>query len=306
MKPDTLKAMQTVLAIMLISLSACAGNEDDIQISLNEEGKYGTPEHLLQTEVYQRHAGSAVKILAIGNSFTHNAATYMPFLIENLNADSICIAKLTRSSCSLKMHWDNHLSNNPDYEFYYSDAGKWIESEINTIDEALLLFDWDIIVLQQASVYSGYYSTYEPYLSNLLDLIKTYHPEARTAWHCTWAYREGTDHPNFDEYDRSPQKMYDAIMETSGKVSEKFDITIPAATLIWEMRKAFPDAEDGFSADGYHISSPVALYALSTLWYEYLLSARCGTSSRSITDLPSSIDRAMMNLIFEIPLKSLN
>lgn len=278
----------SIALAMIASLSAC-GNEEvpDPYIKPNEKE---TPEALRHTNVYERHKGSPLKILAIGNSFTHNAATYLPYLVEKVNADSVCIAKLTRSGCSLSMHWGSHLANTPDYDFFYSDKGEWeICDEIKTLDDALALFPWDIIVMQQASGESGYYSKYQPYLDYLLALIKETNPGAKTAWHYTWAYRKGTEHPYFADYGNDPEKMYQAIMEACDKASAGFDIRIPAAPLIREMRLQYPEAEDGFSSDGYHISDNLALYALSTLWYECLVAPYTGTNSLRVAEYPDGL-----------------
>lgn len=278
----------SIAVALLVSLSACG--KDDVPTPPVEPNDRETPEALRHTDVYRRHKESPLKILAIGNSFTHNAATYLPHLIETINADSICIAKLTRSGCSLSMHWSSHLSNIPDYDFFYSDSGKWEKSEeIKTIDDALALFSWDVIVMQQASGESGYYSKFQPYLDYLLALLKETNPGALTAWHYTWPYREGTDHPYFADYGKDPEIMYKAILEACDKASVGFDIKIPSASLIWEMRRQYPEAEDGFSADGYHISDKLALYALSTLWYECLIAPYTGTDSMHLTAYPDSL-----------------
>lgn len=231
-----------------------------------------------------------VRILAIGNSFTHNAATYMPWLIDRINGDSVYIAKLTRSGCSLEMHWNSHCNNTPDYEFHYSENGNWQLSDLKRIDDALSLYDWDIIVIQQASGHSGIYSTYQPYLDNLTQLIRQTNPDAKIAWHITWPYKAGTELDYFQSYNNDPLTMYESILEAAERASENLDIKIPSATLIWEMRQQYPEIEDQFSTDGFHISSDLALYALSTLWYECLVRPILDTSSLGIGEYPSKVD----------------
>lgn len=242
------------------------------------------------TQIYQQHKNAPLKILAIGNSFTHNAATYLPWLTNQLNGDSICIAKLTRSGCSLNMHWGNHVNDSPDYEFFFSNNGEWVAEDISTIDVALDILDWDIIVIQQASGLSGDYSTYNA-LPYLVQLFYETNPNAKLAWHYTWPYKEGTNHEDFPRYDNDPQKMYEAILDACDQASEDFDIRIPSATLIWEMRKQYPEVEDKFSTDGYHISSDLALYALSTLWYEFLIAPYMHSSSLNLEKYPDAIGK---------------
>lgn len=249
---------------------------------------------------WRRHHNSSLKILAIGNSFTINATTYLPLLLNNLNNDSICIARLTRSGCSLKMHWNNYETNSPDYDFYYSDQGKWRLSEIKTINEALRLFDWDIITIQQVSGYAGVYKSFQPYLDNLVGVFHAGNPDAKLAWHYTWAYTPWTKHPDFSQYDCDSEKMYESIIDACDKASANFDIKIPSATLIKRMREEYPEVENGFSEDGYHIVDDRALYALSTLWYEVLVRPYCGLSGLENTQLPYNVSAETMQRAFDI------
>lgn len=214
----------------------------------------------------------------------------MPWLFNTLNEDSICIARLTRSGCSLEMHWQSHAEDSPDYDFYFSDSGSWRLSDIKTIDDALHVLDWDVIVIQQASAWSGMYRTYQPYLDSLVKLFRETNPEAKLAWHYTWAYTASTDRTEFKNYDRNPEKMYNAIINAGDRASENFELSIPSATLIKRMREAYPEVENGFSEDGYHIADDIALYALSTLWYEVLAGPYTGTSSLGVTEFPAGID----------------
>lgn len=250
--------------------------------------KKDSPHH--DSPLWLRHRDSSLKILAIGNSFTSNATAFMPWLINQLNGDSICIARLIQSGCTLEMHWKSHLKNSSDYYFFYSDNGKWIDSDIKNIDTALELLDWDVIVIQQASHLSGIYSTFQPYLDNLVSLFYKTNPNAKLAWHYTWAYPPGTTNAAFKDYGSDSEKMYYAIIDAGDKASKNFDITIPSATLIKLMREEFKEVENGFTEDGLHISYDPALYALTMLWYEKLIRPTTGTSCLDYATLPATVN----------------
>lgn len=229
-----------------------------------------------------RHAGAPLKILAIGNSFTNCATHYLPRLIKYLNADSICVAKLVRNSASLSMHWSSHSNNSPDYEMYYSDDGAFVLTDINTIDRALTVMDWDIIVLQQASGIAGDYSTYYPALEYLMQLFRESNPNMKSGWQYTWAYMPGTQHADFYRYDHDPDKMHEASVAVSDRICEEnhIDIRIPSALLVRDLRNGFPEVTDGFSYDGVHIDMMgLGGFALSALWYECLVKPTGGVSS---------------------------
>lgn len=270
--------MPLFLVCLGVALSCSRDDFPDYYIgkkNTNANTLYIHPEDSL----WVRHHDTPLKILAIGNSFTNNASFYLPWLIEKLDGDSICFAKLTRSGCSLGMHWTSHVYGTPDYDLYYTDGGKWIKSEIKVFDDALCLMDWDIITLQQASAYSGVWSSYQPALDYLSRLIYESHPNARLAWHYTWAYRQGTQNEGFAHYGYDAETMYRAIMEAGDLASEGMDMKLPSATLIRDMRKAYPEVSNQFSEDGLHLSDDMALFALSLLWHDTLISPTTGTSS---------------------------
>ncbi len=284
--------------IIALALTSC---REEPEVVYEPALERPDPAMLMATPLWQRHAESSLKILCIGNSFTHNATSYMPWLLERLNGDSICIGMLTRSGCSLKQHWTNHSDNVEDYEFMYSDGGKWVKCDyVKTFDLALMFFDWDIITLQQMSGWAGLYRTYQPYLSYLVKLFKETNRNALLAWHYTWAYTPWTEHPEFQNYDNNSQKMYEAIIEAGDKASEEFDMRLPSATLIKMLRDAFPEVENGFSTDGYHIVDDFADFALSALWYEVLVGARYGTSVFPADVLPEEVGKEGMDKVEDI------
>ena len=280
----------TIFMMLLMVLTACGSDEDILPYIAPVKTTEAVRSEYADSPIYRRHKDAPVKILAIGNSFTENATSHMAWMSDVLNGDSICVTKLTHNGCSLAQHWSFHVNDSPEYKFYYTDAGRWVLSEINKLDDALELFDWDIIVIQQASGESGMYASYQPYLDNLVELFRATNPNAKIAWHYTWPYRAGTEHPYFPNYNCDPLTMYEAILEAGDQASARVDLSIPAATLVREMRKEYPEVENGFSTDGYHISDEMALFALSTLWYECLVAPCLGTSSINPPAYPVKVD----------------
>ena len=284
---------------MLFGLVSCNNQIDPF--NLDEEIKSSSSSiDKSYDSMWERHHNSTLKILAIGNSYTLNATYNLPTLINNLNEDKICFATLTRGNASLKYHWNSHKNNNSDYTLNYSDNGNWIHSSIKTIDEALRLLDWDIIVIQQVSSESGLYDTYQPYLDNLISLFRETNPGAKLAWHYTWAYTPWYQNDNFKNYNYDSEKMYNAILEAGDKASLTFDLSIPSATLIKQMREEFPEVQNGFSNDGTHITDEFAEYSLSSLWYEILISPYFSTSCLEQTFFPSNIDIRWQQKIMSI------
>lgn len=259
-----------------------------------------TPSAGNEDPLWMRHHGASVKILAIGNSFATNATAFLPRFFNTINADSVFIAVMTHPGCSLRRHWANHTGDLEEYSLVYSDDGEWKESSVDTFDEAINLLDWDIITLQQDSGNSGDYSTYQPYLDDIIGLLRVTNPQVSLAWHMTWSYTPDCKYEEFSRYDYDWKKMYDAIMDAGSKIIGGFDFTINSASLIKEMRETFPEIQDGFSSDGRHVTDITAQYALSSLWYEVLVAPKAGISCLGMKSLPSGVNEGLMERIDSI------
>lgn len=272
-----LKHLLWLILLPALLAGACS---DDKYVGLRApQAPVAYPVNRDSIPIYTRHKDTPLKILAIGNSFTNCAIHYLPHLIKGLEDDSVCVAKLVKSSASLSMHWKSHISNSADYDLYYSDGGTYKETDIKTIDEALTILDWDIIVIQQVSGLSGIYSSYEPYLHYLLELFQESNPGSLSAWQCTWAYMPGTVHQDFFRYEYDSERMYTAIIGACSRISSQVDIVIPSAVAIRRLREAFPEVEDGFTKDGFHLDlTGLAGVTLSALWHECLIEPYTGVS----------------------------
>ena len=109
-----------------------------------------------------------MKILAIGNSFSQDATRYLE-KIAKANGDTAEIATLYIGGCSLDKHFRNMKIDAKAYELIWNgeNTGFYV-----SIKEALLSREWDIITLQQQSLKSADFNTFEPYLSALNDYVK--------------------------------------------------------------------------------------------------------------------------------------
>ncbi len=296
----TFVPLLTIVTVSLLSLVSCSDPVELINYDYVPCTVFSGMNLDKDSPVWQRHNRTSIKILAIGNSFTSNATTHLPGLLNILNDDYICIMSLVRGGCSHDMHWKGHIDISSDYNSYYSDKGEWKLSGIKNIDRALVLFDWDIIVLQQVSSLSGIYSSYQPALDDLVRLFRETNPQALLALAFTWAYTPGTKNDAFKDYDRNAEKMYNAIIDACDKASKDFDIRIPSATLIKRMREEFKEVKNGFTDDGLHITYDPAMYALGLLWYEKLVAPLAGTSSLGATPLPDSVNAEDMSRVNKI------
>lgn len=219
-----------------------------------------------------------LRILAIGNSFSDDATTYLPDLLENLGVENVELARLYVGGCSLQRHMEFYNNEQAAYQFYHSKAGenKWIKSENNvTMQYALQMGQWDIITMQQASGDSGIYDSYVPYLEQLIAVVKEAQPNAQLAWHMTWSYSNDSNHQHYPRYGNNQIQMYGAIYDCVQKLkadAKEIDIIIPSGSMIQSLRaSAVNNAPTDLTRDGYHMGHGVGRYALACLWYETLI-----------------------------------
>ena len=117
-----------------------------------------------------------IKILSIGNSYSSDAFAYVPFILENMNVNAnIQIGILNMGGATLINHVNNFENSTSNYHYFlYNGGGSWQYRSQRTIQYALDNYDWDIIMLQQASGYAAYWSYYQPSLDTLISLLNNY------------------------------------------------------------------------------------------------------------------------------------
>lgn len=220
-----------------------------------------------------------LRILAIGNSFTDDAMEYLPALLDNLGVRNVELARLYVAGCSLERHMRMYERDEASYQYYRSEAGRnrWVKSARKvSLRQALRQGEWDIVVMQQASGFSGRYESYKPYLDSLIAVVRRAQPRARLAWHMTWAYAQGSTHPQFGDYGSDRTRMYnaicDAVLLMEAEHPDTFRYLIPSGQVIESLRLSeVNNPPMDFTRDGYHMDFGAGRYALACTWYEVLI-----------------------------------
>ncbi len=206
-----------------------------------------------------------MNVLCIGNSFSQDATRYL----HQVSGEELFVRNLYIGGCSLERHYNNIVGDIADYE--YQKNGRCLR--MISIAEALKKKKWDYITVQQVSQDSGIIDTYEPFLGEIVKYLKENCPSAKIVLHRTWAYAETSDHGGFVNYDRNRKKMYNAIVDTTNKIAEKygFDI-IPCGDAI-EMASQLPEFELGaelsMHRDGFHLSLDYGRYLAALVMNKY-------------------------------------
>ncbi|WP_243350254.1 DUF4886 domain-containing protein [Parabacteroides sp. FAFU027] len=221
----------------------------------------------------QAYSQKTIRILAIGNSFSEDAAESYVDDLAKADGVQLIIANLYIGGCSLETHWNNAVNNTAAYSYRKIVNGDTTRLDSKTLAYALADEPWDYISFQQVSQYSGRYNTYFPYLPNLMNYVKglATNPDVQYCMHRTWAYASNSTHSEYDYYQKNQMIMYDSIVDVTSRVAALMgiNIIIPAGTAIQNGRSSY--IGDNFNRDGYHLTYGLGRYTAACTWYEKML-----------------------------------
>lgn len=216
----------------------------------------------------------SVKVLAIGNSFSEDAAAaYLDDLAQAAGINLI-VGNAYIGGCSIDKHWQNANDNLSAYSYRKIIDGDSAHYVNKTLLQCLQDEDWDYITFQQVSQHAGMISTFFPSLTNLIAYVKTNarNQNLKLALHQTWAYAQNSTHSGFVNYNNNQQKMYNDVVNTINEVSQQtgIEIIIPSGTAIQNGRNSV--LGDIFCRDGFHLSYGLGRYTAACAWFEMLFS----------------------------------
>ena len=220
------------------------------------------------TTTKDKSSGKAIKVLAIGNSFSVDAMHNHLFdIFESAGYTDITLGNLYIGGCSLDTHYDNLKSNSPAYTFYLNTDNDWVKREGVSAATGIAAAKWDVITIQQVSSDSGRPQCYQN-LQSTLNIIKQKAPRAKILWHMTWAYQQDSDHWAFQHYNKDQMTMYNAIVSTVQEqvlTQNAINGIIPAGTAIQNLRTS--GLGDTLTSDGHHLRDTYGDYTAALTWF---------------------------------------
>ena len=206
-----------------------------------------------------------MKILSIGNSFSHNAQTYL-YQLAYADRFSMKTANLYIGGCSLETHYNNMKSGAKANPFYLNgnESGFMV-----SIEEALKSDSWDFVTLQQASHFSAKRDTYYPYINELADYVRSLCPTAKLCIHQTWGYADGSERlasQGFDSMKAMSEKIFECYDEAAKAVNADVIIRSGEAMLSLNERWSAP-----VHADTFHAAAGLPIYMLAQVWFRTLV-----------------------------------
>ena len=211
-----------------------------------------------------------ISVLAIGNSFSDDAVEHYLYELALEGGDSLIIGNAYRGGQGYESHWKVVEANKADFEYRKIVGGNRTNTR-STLLDCLVDEPWDIITFQQVSQDAGDYTSYEPWLTNLINYVreKATNPNVQFGLHRTWAYAENSNHWGFPKYDKDQQRMFQAITDATNrarKAHPELKLLIPAGTAIQNGRTSY--IGDRFCRDGYHLSYLLGRYTAALTWLE--------------------------------------
>ncbi len=206
-----------------------------------------------------------LKVLAIGNSFSEDATTYIKEIALADGVD-LRVANALIGGCSFERHYNNITNRTNDYHFVYYTPDETYRRSGVSLETCLKSNDWDIITIQQVSSLSGKYETFYPFAPELVHFIKSIHPKVEIRIHMVWAYARFYPGVASGGYGTN-LNMYNLVVESYEKLAKVLNAKIiPSGVAMQIARKHFGDS---IHRDGFHCSE-MGRVLTGWVWYENL------------------------------------
>ncbi|MBQ9363199.1 MAG: DUF4886 domain-containing protein [Bacteroidaceae bacterium] len=223
-------------------------------------------------------------VLFIGNSFSIDTSTALPEIFNSVGISNVNVYVLYKGGCSMKQHYEYYKSGEPVYELWQYNiyGGKRIETAIS-IRDVMRREPYDIVVFQQYSLESGDYTSYEPYLSKIIQAynITKLSPRTTFAFNQTWAY--SSKHKGIGKYG-TQQNMYKKICDSVKKMKaiSGIDVIIPCGTAVQNARNVTSlITENELTRDNQHIDLYMGRYLLACTFFEAIIAPCMGRNIRN-------------------------
>ena len=217
---------------------------------------------------------AALKVLAIGNSFSVCTQQQMPQVAKDLGCE-LDLVTMTIGGCSLERHCQ--CANDPKdltYALQWNRNGvanaPWPELEacrkpVQRIDrktkrphmgkgaqlkEVIKAAAWDVITVQQASHFSWQADSYVPWGDDLVKIVRELAPQAEIVVQETWSYTPWDKRLANWKIDQN--EMYAKLHDAYGAFAKKYGFrVIPTGTAVQLWRKELPVkyTENSFGGD---------------------------------------------------------
>lgn len=200
----------------------------------------------VQVEVARHVVTDTLRVLSIGNSFSLDALSYVPFIMKAVAPEVYLKLGVMYIGAGSLEDFNNALDTNG-FRYYWSyGAQPWDEQLNVSMAEVIDSQPWDVITLQQMSSLSRDYSTYQPYLNQIIAWLGSHAGNAHElGWLITPSYPDGLDRL---APDTTSVRMFERIIESVQCVQRDtgIELLLPCGTAIQNARTTSLDSLGDF------------------------------------------------------------
>ena len=247
------------------------------------------------TEATEAAAGlpknpESLKVLVLGHSLAVDTGHMLALVANAEGFTGLKLATLYHSGCSLTQHVDFLTNNKREYSLYVSDSASPAPPAVTpdvTMQEAIRLDKWDVIVMQGGVFELGYDSTYK---AGHIQIIQDYvnqnklNPDAVFVWHMPWSFPTDPElqamHPNtpnpfingYIPFGNSRSAFYEAMAKCVSDnimTNDTFVALIPSGTAVENAHSSYMGDWDLHRDYGH--ASDYARLMTSYVWYCVLM-----------------------------------
>lgn len=235
------------------------------------------------------------RVLCIGNSFTVDAVEdYLSPICRSVGK-KVIIGYPYKGGTTLEQHMGYINTKNAIYNYRKIDEEGTHTAQPNSIfDVALKDEKWDYVVIQTDHNYSGVYSHYFPYLTDLMNYVKAngQNPNPKFFLYMTWAYDASSTYKDFPLYGNDQMTMYNAIIDCAYRAAAQAGIetVVPAGTAVQNCRTTY--IGQNMNRDGYHMNFEYGRYVVGLTYAATVL----GIDPQTVTYHPETISDNLAQL----------
>jgi len=239
----------------------------------------------VQVEVARHVVTDTLRVLSIGNSFSLDALSYVPFIMKAVAPEVYLKLGIMYIGGGSLENFCNALDTTA-FRYYWSHGAQpWDERLDVSLTEIIESQPWDVITLQQKSSISRDYSTYQPYLNQLIGWLDNHTSSAHEyAWLITPSYPEGLDRL---APDTTSVQMFERILQCVRNLQQDtgIEFLLPCGTAIQNARTTPLDSlgDLGHLFDYLHLQDGIPCLVEAYVATAALL-ARYGLSDRVWAD----------------------
>ena len=235
------------------------------------------------------------RVLCIGNSFTVDAVEdYLSPICRSVGK-KVIIGYPYKGGTTLEQHMGYINSSTAIYNYRKIDEEGTHTAQASTIFDVSLKDEyWDYVVIQTDHNYSGVYEHYFPYLTDLMNYVKTNGKNSSPKFflYMTWAYDASSTYKDFPLYNNDQLTMYNAIIDCAFRAAEQAGIetVVPAGTAVQNCRTTY--IGQNMNRDGYHMNYEYGRYVVGLTYAAKVL----GIDPQTVTYHPETISDNLAQL----------